>query len=118
MTAIAVTTAYRTIVALAAANGTIIPAAAWVAFGRGDTAYNPETDTGLEDEFLRVPSVNVADGPILTVRGTLEGLVAGSNITREVAAIAADGTLMGRRVIAPKELEPESSIEFEIVFEY
>jgi hypothetical protein len=25
---------------------------------------------------------------------------------------------MGRRVVAPKELEPETEIEFEIVFEY
>jgi hypothetical protein len=115
---IAATKAHRSAVALAVASGTVIPAAAFVAFGSGDTPYNPDTDVSLEDEFFRVAAINSTDGPQLTVRGTLQGIDAGANITREVAVFASDGTLMGRKVIAPKELEPESSIEFEIVFEY
>jgi hypothetical protein len=103
-TAIAATAAYRNKVATAAATGAALPKAAWLAFGSGDAPYSPDVDTALQAEFLRVATSNEVSGPSLTVRGVLSG--------------AADGTLMGRRVVAPKELEPETEIEFEIVFEY
>jgi hypothetical protein len=54
----------------------------------------------------------------MTVRGVVSGEDVGENAVREVGVFAADGTLMGRRVVAPKELEPETEIEFELVFEY
>lgn len=117
-TAIAATAAYRNKVATAAATGDALPKAAWLAFGSGDAPYSPDVDTALQAEFFRVATANEVSGPSLTVRGVLSGQAAGENIVREVAVIAADGTLMGRRVVAPKELEPETEIEFEIVFEY
>ncbi len=118
LVSIAATAAYRNKVALAAANGTVLPQAAWLAFGSGDRLYYPDIDVALQNEFLRVATVNTVDGARMTVAGTLAGAAAGMNITREVAVIASDGTLMGRRVVAPKELEPETEIDFEIVFEY
>ena len=66
--AIAVTHAYRNRVALAAANGTALPRAAFMAFGSGSRPY--------------------------------------------------DGTLMGRRVLAPKEFEPDTEFELSLIFEY
>lgn len=115
---VAASAAYRHQVALAAANGTPIPRAAWLAFGTGDRPYSPDTDLALEAEFLRVATINQVDGPRLAVSGVLQGAATGTNVVREVAVIAVDGTLMGRRVVAPKELEPETEIEFELVFEY
>lgn len=115
---IAATIAYRSLVALAAANGTAVPRAAFMAFGTGDDAYSPDTDTALRAEFLRVPTTNSPVGPSLAVIAVLQGVAAGNNIVREVAVIASDGTLMGRRVVAPKQLEPETEIEFELIFEY
>jgi hypothetical protein len=35
-----------------------------------------------------------------------------------VGAFASDGTLVGRRVIAPKEFEPETEMDFELTFQY
>lgn len=115
---IAASTAYRHKVALAAANGTVLPRAAWLAFGTGDRAYSPDTEMALQSEFLRVATTNTVEGPRLTISGVLQGSATGSHVIREVAVIASDGTLMGRRVVAPKELEPETEIEFELVFEY
>jgi hypothetical protein len=118
LTPIAASAAYRHKVALAAAKGGPLPNAAFLAFGRSDQPYSPDTDTGLFEEFIRVSTSNTVDGPRLTVKGVLTGTAAGSNVVREVAVLASDGTLMGRRVVAPKALEPETEIEFEIVFEY
>lgn len=115
---VAASAAYRHQVALAAANGAAVPRAAWLAFGTGERAYSPDTDIALQAELLRVATTNTVDGVRLTVAGTLLGSATGASVIREVAVIAADGTLMGRRVVAPKELEPETEILFELVFEY
>ena len=118
LTPIAASAAYRYQVALACANGSAMPKAAFLAFGSGSRPYDPATDQGLEAEFIRVSTSNSVAGPRLTVKGVLTGAQAGSNVVREVAVLTDTGTLMGRRVVAPKELEPETEIEFEIVFEY
>lgn len=118
LTPIAAATAYRHRIALAVAEGGSIPKAAYLAFGSGDRPYSPDTDTALQAEFLRVACTTSVDGVRLTVTGVLKGSATGLNVTREVAVFAADGTLMGRRVVAAKELEPETEITFELVFEY
>lgn len=115
--AIAATTAYRAKVALRAAQGGQMPRAAELGFGSGAAPYTL-SDTGLAAEWLRVPTTNTADGPVLTVAGVLSGTAAGSNILREVGVFDDEGTLMGRRVLTPKELEPETQLEFEITFQY
>jgi len=117
-TAIAATAAYRNKVATAAATGGAIPKATWLAVGSGDAPYSPDTDTALQVEVFRVATTNEVSGASMTVRGVVSGEDVGENVVREVGVFAADGTLMGRRVVAPKELEPETEIEFEIVFEY
>lgn len=116
--AIAVTHAYRNKVALAAANGTALPRAEFMAFGSGSRPYTPETDAALQSEFVRVPTSNSVTGPELTVSAVLTGTAAGANVLREVGVFCADGTLMGRRVLAPKEFEPDTEFELELVFEY
>lgn len=115
--AIAATTAYRTKVAERAAQGGQMPRAAQLGFGSGEAPY-ALSDTGLAAEWLRVPATNTAVGPVLTVAGVLSGAAAGSNVLREVAVFDDEGTLMGRRVLNPKELEPETQLEFEITFQY
>lgn len=109
--------AYRSRVALAAAEGGLMPRAAFMAFGAGSSPYQI-SDTGLEAEWLRVPVINTTDGPLLTVSGLLSGGDAGSNVLREVGVFTDDGVLMGRRVLSAKELEPETRLEFEITFQY
>lgn len=116
-TAIAATTAYRHQVALRAANGGALPAAAWIAFGTGARPYTLD-DTALEAEFFRVPANNSVAGVQMTVAGVLTGIDAGAHVLREVGVFSADGTLMGRRVLTPKELEPETQLEIELVFQY
>ncbi|MBP9526915.1 MAG: phage tail protein [Laribacter sp.] len=116
--AIAVTHDYRHKVALAAANGTAVPRAAFMAFGSGSRPYAPETDTALEAEFVRVPTTNSVTGPELTVSAVLTGTAAAGHTLREVGVFAADGTLMGRRVLAPKAFEPDTGFELDIIFEY
>lgn len=116
--AIAVSHTYRHQVALAAAAGTAIPKTAWMAFGRSDRPYAPETDVALGDEFVRVPVTTQVDGPTLIASGVLTGEAAGGNTLREVGVFTADGTLMGRRVLAPKSFEPDTEFEVELVFEY
>lgn len=115
---VAATIAYRSAVALAVAGVAPQPTAAYVAFGSGDRPYSPDTDTDMQAEFHRVIAEASASGPTLTVRGTLLGSAAGSHVLREVGVFASDGTLMGRRVVAPKEFEPETEFEVDLVFEY
>jgi hypothetical protein len=116
-TAIAATKAYRKKVALAAANGTAVPRISHLAFGSGDRAYSID-DTALQAEFLRLPAtVSVNDVTVLAT-ATLPGAQVGVRVLREVAAIASDGTLIGRRVITPKEFEPETEMDFELTFQY
>lgn len=115
--AVATTAAYRAKVASAAAEGGLLPKASYLAFGSGDTPYSID-DTALENEWLRVPTTNTATGPLLTVTGVLLGAEAGLNVLREIGVVCEDGTLMGRRVISHKELEPETRLEFEITFQY
>lgn len=112
------TTAYRRLVAAAAANGTALSPLAFMAFGTGDAAYAPASDTKLKAEFARVACTRSVDGVTVTARGVLSGATAGSRTVREIGIFTASGVLVGRRVIAPKELEPESEIEIEIEFEY
>ncbi len=115
--AIAATTAYRAKVALRAAEGGQMPRAAELGFGSGDAPYTL-SDTALAAQWLRVPTVNTTAGPVLTVTGVLSGTQAGANTLREVGVFDEEGTLMGRRVLTPKELEPETQLEFEIIFQY
>ncbi|NYT80868.1 hypothetical protein H0A70_05090 [Alcaligenaceae bacterium] len=115
---VAATVAYRSAVALAVAGLVPQPVAAWVAFGEGNRPYSPDTDVALESEFARVEAQCATDGPRLIVRGTLTGVLAAGRPLLEVAVIADDETLMARRVVARKELEPETEFEVELVFEY
>lgn len=116
-TAIAATKTYRHKVALSAATGAALPKAAWVAFGAGARPYTLD-DVELESEFCRVPADNRVAGVQMTVAGVLTGVAAGAHVLREVGVFSADGTLMGRRVFTPKELEPETQLEIELVFQY
>ncbi|WP_417539568.1 hypothetical protein [Marinobacter sp.] len=115
--AIAATTAYRSKVALRAAEGGQMPRASELGFGSGAAPYTLG-DTTLAAEWLRVPTTNTTAGPVLTVTGVLSGAQAGASILREVGVFDEEGTLMGRRVLTPKELEPETQLEFEIIFQY
>lgn len=115
--AVATTNTYRAKVALAAAEGGTLPKASHLAFGSGDTPYTLDDNT-LDSEWLRVPTTNTTSGPLLTVSGVLLGADAGLNVLREIGVFCADGTLMGRRVLSPKELEPETRLEIEIQFQY
>ena len=114
---IAATYAYRTLVAETAASGGMLPRVAYLAVGSGITPYTLD-DTGLENEFHRVPAAGVATGIVLAATGTVPGAeIVGSTI-REIGVFAEDGTLMARRVVAAKELEPESSLDVELIFQY
>lgn len=116
-TAIAATNLYRNKVAIAAAGSGPMPQATHVAFGDGDAPYTLD-DTELAGEFLRMASVNTVDGVMLTVLATITGAQAGAHVLREVGVFAEDGTLMGRRVLAPKEFETEMQLDFELTFQY
>lgn len=115
---VAATIAYRSAVALAVAGGAPLATAAYVVFGSGTRPYSPDADVALERQFAQVIAECSTDGPTLTVRGTLPGSMAGEHPVTEVGVLASDGTLMARRVVAPKHLEPETEYEFELVFEY
>lgn len=110
--------AYRQLVAAAAANGTVISPVATMAFGTGEQPYAPESDTQLQAEFTRAACAKSVAGVTVTAVGILRGTVSGSRVTREVGVFTASGVLIGRRVLAPKELEPEAEIEVEIQIEY
>lgn len=115
--AVATTYAYRQKVAKAAANGTAISKIAYMAFGTGSRAYTLD-DTSLEREFKRVAVSTHVTGVQLIATATLKGQEVGAHVLREVGVFTADGTLVGRRVIAPKEFEPETEMDFEITFQY
>lgn len=110
--------AYRHQVAMSAATGAAISPAAFMVFGSSDRPYSPEDDTGAYAEFARVPVTYKVVGAELTVSGTLLGSMVGSNVLREVAVLTAAGTLMGRRVVKPKEFEDSTELETDMAFEY
>lgn len=118
MSATPTTNAYRHKIALAAANGGNLPETKYMAFGSGSTPYDPANDTALESEWHRVEVVNIVSGALLTVTGVLQGGNAGVNILREIGVFDSENTLMGRKIVAPKEFEPEGEFEAEITFEY
>lgn len=114
---IATTYAYRRKVALAAANGSAISKITYLAFGSGDKPYALD-DTGLQNEFKRVSASASVDDVELLATGTLTGVDAGNHTLREIGVFTADGTLVGRRVVAPKQFEPETEMDFELTFQY
>jgi len=117
-TAIAASKAYRRKVALAAANGTAIPRIRYLAFSTGNDAYDPATDKNLSGEFARIEAdISVADVTV-TATATLTGVKVGNRTLRSVAAFASDGTLVGKRVVAPKQFEPETEMDFTLTFQY
>lgn len=117
-TTIPATEVYRQKVSAAAASGGSLPAASTIAFGIGTTAPGP-ADTALETEVHRQDLGSAyADGTVLTCSGKLQGSDSGDNQITEVGVFDAAGDLMGRRVFQPKELEPESSLEFTLNFQY
>lgn len=118
MTPILATNAFRSAVALAVAEGGQVPHATTIAFGTGTTLPSVE-DGGLEAEFHRQALTTAgADGVMLQVTGTLSGEDAGNALVTEVGVFADDGTLMGRRVFQPKQLEPQTSIDFTLDFQF
>lgn len=116
-TAIAATVAYRGCVAIAAATGGAVPRASHIAFGTGDRPYSVD-DTDTDGEFARLPATATTSGVLLTVKAVLPGSTVGERTLRNVAVFASDGTLMGRKVISPKQFEPETQMEFELHFQY
>lgn len=112
------THAYRALVARCAAEGALMPKISHIAFGTGQRPYAPEADADLDKELIRLPAVTTAEGPLLSTRVTLVGSYIGDAVIREVGAFAADGTLVGRRVIKPTELEPYAELDIELTFEY
>jgi len=117
-TAIAAAKVYRSKVAHAAAHGTAIPRIRYLAFSTSDAPYDPATDTSLPGEFARIEAeVSVADVTV-TAKVTLTGTAVGIRTLRSVAAFTTDGTLVGKRVIAPKAFEPETEMDFELTFQY
>jgi len=117
-TAIAATKSYRRKVALAAANGTPIPRIKFLAFSTNNAAYDPASDTSLPGEFVRIEAdVSVADVTV-TATATLKGATVGNRTLRSIAAFASDGTLVGKRVVAPKGFEPETEMDFTLTFQY
>lgn len=116
--ALQTTHTYRALVARVAATGGEMPAINMIAFGSGDAPYSPEADIGLKAELIRLPAQAEPDGPVLTVRATLSGAHVTSQTIREIGALTADGTLVGRRVLKPLELEPFAELDIEMTFEY
>ncbi|MQU22136.1 hypothetical protein GHO35_13405 [Pseudomonas helleri] len=116
-TAIAASNAYRRKVAQAAATGTALPRISHLAFGTGSRPYSLD-DTALQTEFTRIAADVTVSGVTVKAFATLPGAIVGVRVLREVAAFASDGTLIGRRVITPKEFEPETEMDFELTFQY
>lgn len=116
-TAIAATVAYRSRIANAAAAGSAVPRASHIAFGSGNRPYTVD-DVTMQSEFARLPATATASGPLLTVKAVLPGATVGDRTLQEVGVFASDGTLMGRKVITPKQFEIETQMEFELHFQY
>lgn len=116
-TAIATTNTYRQRIAQAAAAGGALSPIARIAFGSGQRPYSLD-DTALQAQFAQVAATVTRAGVLVTATAVLTGAQAGSNALREVGVYTADGTLVARRVVAPKEFEPEMQIEYEITFQY
>ena len=112
------TNAYRSLIAAAVAAGGSVPEPTEIAFGTGTTEPSVD-DTELETELVRkdLGSVSV-DGMTVNVTGALLGTESGVSVITEMGVFAADGTLMGRRTFAPKTLEPESRIDFDLDFSF
>lgn len=113
-----VTTAYRTAVAVAAAGGAPLSPIAYMAFGTASEPYHPDIDTAVPGEFKRIPVSVTVQGPTVTARAVLTGQDAGMHGIEGAGVFTLDGTLVGRRVLARKELETEAELEIEITFEY
>lgn len=113
-----VTTAYRTAVATAAAGGAPLSPIAYMAFGTVAAPYNPDVDTTVPGEFKRVPISLSVNGPTVTAHAVITGQDAGLHVIEGAGVFTSDGTLVGRRALAPKELEAEAELEIEITFEY
>jgi hypothetical protein len=116
-TAIAATNAYRQMIAQAAATGGAVSPIAFVAFGTGETPYTVD-DIALNAEFLRIAASVSRNGVIVTAAATITGAQVGSRVLREVGAFTASGILVGRRIVAPKEFEPDTDFDIEIDFQY
>ena len=112
------TIAYRSAVASAAAGGAPIAPLAFMAFGQDGMPYNPDTDTALHAEFVRVPISCTIQGATVVARGVLTGAQTGNRVVREAGVFTSNGVLVGRRALAQKELESETEMEVEIHFEY
>ena len=116
-TAIAATEAYRSKVALACATGAAISPIAFIAFGEGQLPYDIG-QVAMQSEFARVAATVSRNGLLVTAKATLLGPTVGSRVLREIGALTADGTLVGRRVVASKEFETDTEMDFEITFQY
>ena len=114
----AATHVYRSAVASAVAGSAPLAPAQYVVFGEGGRTYSPETDTEMDSPFAQSLAECSTEGVTLIVRGKLTGQQAEGRVVREVGVLTSDGTLMGRRVVAPKELEVESEYEVVLKFEY
>lgn len=117
-TAVATTLVYRNKVALAAAHGTALPKINRLAFSESAAAYDPGTETAVPGQFHVATAAASVSGAMLTATATLKGADVGTRVLRSVAALAEDGTLVGRKVITPKEFEPETEMDFELFFQY
>ncbi|MCK9514079.1 MAG: hypothetical protein M0R28_23010 [Pigmentiphaga sp.] len=118
MSAILATNQFRRAVAHGVAEGGSVPRAVEIAFGIG-TMPPSVADEALEVELIRKPLLSaVAEGVVLRVKGTLLGTEAGNATITEVGVFAEGGILMGRRVFAPKQLEPVTRIDFDLDFQF
>lgn len=113
-----VTHAYRAAVATCALTGAAMSRIAFMAFSESSTPYSAEQDTTAPGEFVRVPITGEVSGPSLKVTGLLTGAQTGERVVRSVAVFTQSGLLVGRRVLRPKELEADASLEIEMTFTY
>lgn len=110
------TTVFRHAVACAVAAGSLMPKAAYVAFGTGTAPPSPN-DEGLEAEVYRTPILSAeADGPDLLLTAVLDGAMSGDAVITEYGFFTDTGLLMGREVWKPKTLEPNTQIELRSFF--
>ena len=117
ITAIAATYAYRHMVAQAAASGGELSPISFLAFGDWSNIYDME-QTALQSEFVRVPASLSVSGVTATARATITHSHVGGNVLREIGAFTASGVLVGRRVVAPKEFDGDTEMDFEVSFQF